>query len=150
MLALEGLSVELQRAFDRQMALCDLLETIADSLPGGVDRQQCLHTARVIGSLIRQGHRTEEAILFPQLSAGQGDADDVVERLRLEHIEDECLAEEVQYELLQLGSGKPDLCPEATRSMLRGFFQGLRRRVRYEHELFSGMTGITAQPARTA
>lgn len=131
------ISSELQSAFTMQMELCDALECIADSLPGRLDRQQCLHVARLIGPLIKRAHATEEQLLFPSVAGRQGHADDLVETLRLEHLEDECFADEIQYELLQLGEGKPVLAPEATGYMLRGFFEGVRRHIRHERELLS-------------
>lgn len=134
-----GLSMELRDAFDRQMGLCDLLEGVADSLPSRLDRQQCLHIARMIGPLIKQAHAAEEAMLFPHLTVGHSDGCELVERLRLEHIEDECFAEEVQFELLQLGKGQPVLAPEATGYMLRGFFEGMRRHIRHELELIAAV-----------
>jgi hemerythrin-like domain-containing protein len=132
-------SSELQHAFDRQMSLCDLLESIADSLPERLDRQQCLHVARLIAPLIRQAHLAEEQLLFPQVATHHAEGAEVIERLRLEHVEDECFAEEVQYELLQMGKGQPVLAPEATGYMLRGFFEGVRRHIRHEQELLSCM-----------
>lgn len=127
-------------AFERQLNLCDLLEAIADSLPDRVDRQQCLTVARMIAPLIKQAHAAEEEFLFPGLSGRHADSDAVIEKLRLEHIEDECFAEEVQYELMQIGRGQPVLQPEATGYMLRGFFEGVRRHIRHEQELLSLMT----------
>ena len=59
--------------------------------------------------------------------------------MRLEHIEDECFAEEVQFELQQIATGQPVLAPEATGYMLRGFFEGLRRHVRHELELMAAL-----------
>ncbi len=126
---------DLQDAFTRQMNLCDLLENIADSLPARLDRQQCLHVARMIGPLMKQAHAAEEALLFPQVATRHNDGENVIEKLRLEHIEDECFAEEVQYELLRMGQGQPVMAPEATGYMLRGFFEGVRRHIRHELEL---------------
>lgn len=134
-----GISQELHDAFNLQMGLCDLLEAVADSLPTRLDRQHCLHIARMIGPLLKQAHAAEEAMLFPHLTAGHSDGCELVERLRLEHIEDECFAEEVQFELLQLGKGQPVLAPEATGYMLRGFFEGMRRHIRHELELIANM-----------
>ena len=127
----------LKQTFERQLKLCDDLEAVADSLPAGTDRQFCLHVARQIGPVLRDAHAIEEQLLFPGiLGRGEGGAD-VVERLRLEHIEDECFGEEVQYELLQLGQGRAVLAPEATGYMLRGFFEGMRRHMRHELELLA-------------
>jgi hemerythrin-like domain-containing protein len=136
-MSVQSFTNELQHAFDRQMSLCDLLEAIADSLPERLDRQQCLHVARLIAPLIKQAHLAEEQLLFPQVAARHAEGADVIETLRLEHFEDECFAEEVQYELLQMGKGQPVLAPEATGYMLRGFFEGVRRHIRREQELLS-------------
>lgn len=127
----------LKRTFERQLKLCDDLEAVADSLPAGTDRQFCLHLARQIGPVLRDAHAVEEQFLFPGLIARGGG--ELVERLRLEHIEDECFGEEVQYELLQLGQGRPVLAPEATGYMLRGFFEGMRRHMRHELELLGDL-----------
>ncbi len=128
------LSAALRDAFERQLALCDSLETIADSLPGRLDRQECLHISRLVGPLLKQAHAAEELLLFPIVATALEDPT-VIETLRLEHIEDECFAEEVQYELLQMGQGRPLLTPEATGYMLRGFFEGIRRHIRHEQDL---------------
>lgn len=130
---------ELLATFERQLNLCDLLEQIADSLPDRLDRQQCLTVARMIGPLIKQAHVAEEQFLFPDVLSRHGDGDNVVEKLRLEHIEDECFAEEVQYELFELGRGQPLLQPEAIGYMLRGFFEGVRRHIRHEQELLGAL-----------
>lgn len=126
----------LRDAFERQLALCDSLEAIADSLPDRLDKQECLHMSRLIGPLLKQAHTAEEQVLFPEVAAALGDPG-VIESLRLEHIEDECFAEEVQYELLLIGQGRPVLAPEATGYMLRGFFEGIRRHIRHEQDLLS-------------
>ena len=131
------LPAELRLAFDRQMNLCDELEGLADRLPGQIDRQTCLHLARMIGPLIKNAHLAEEEHLFPNVTAAHERGGEVVENLRLEHVEDECFADEVQYELLQMGKGLPVLAPEATGYMLRGFFEGIRRHIRYELELLA-------------
>ena len=134
----------LRGAFERQLALCDSLETIADSLPDRLDKQECLHMSRLIGPLIKQAHDAEEQYLFPEVAAALGDPG-IIEKLRLEHIEDECFAEEVQYELLLIGQGRPLLAPEATGYMLRGFFEGIRRHIRHEQDLL-GRLGKGEQP----
>jgi len=126
-------------AYERQMGLCDRLEEVADSLPGRLDRQQCLHLARMIGPLLKQAHAAEERELFPHVTRHHEGGVDLVEQLRLEHVEDECFAEEVQHELMQMGQGRTDLAPETTGYMLRGFFEGIRRHVRRERELLAEM-----------
>lgn len=135
-LPIEHVAAALGEAYKGQMGLCDLLEAIADSLPSRVNRQQCLFVARMIAPILQRAHLAEEAHLFPRI-IGRTDGSDLVERLRMEHIEDECFADEVQLELLQLGRGEPVLGPEATGYMLRGFFEGIRRHCRFDIELLA-------------
>lgn len=139
-MARDRLSAALREVFDQQMNLCDSLERIADSLPHRLDRPHCQQIADLICPLIKQAHASEEALMFPHLAAEHGDGRQVVERLRLEHIEDECFAEEVEFELQQIATGRPVLAPEATGYMLRGFFEGLRRHVRHERELMAALS----------
>jgi hypothetical protein len=57
-----------------------------------------------------------------------------VERLRAEHIEDECFAGELTEALLVLGRDGSVDNPEALGFMLRGFFEAQRRHVAFERE----------------
>ncbi|MDH4441987.1 MAG: hemerythrin domain-containing protein [Rhizobium sp.] len=126
----------LQRAQEEQMALCLELEAIADSLPTNINRQKCIYAAKALGPLIKGIHHYEETVLFPQLRAS-ADANEhlavTLERLKFEHCEDECFAEELTDALLRLGSGAP-VNMEAVGYMLRGFFEGLRRHIAFERE----------------
>lgn len=140
-------STELWTVFDQQLSLCDSLERIADSLPLRLDRPYCQQIADLICPLIKQAHASEEAWKFPQLTALHADGCRIVERLRFEHFEDECFAEEVQFELEQIANDHPVLAPEATGYMLRGFFEGLRRHVRHELELVANLSAGNALPA---
>lgn len=135
----QGLLAEVREYFDQQLVLCDVLEEIADSLPHRLNYQRCLRAAQVIGPLLRDAHAAEEALLFPRILAAHVRGAEVVEQLRLEHLEDECFAEEVQFELQRLGCRKPVLAPETTGYMLRGFFECLRRHIRHERELLANL-----------
>lgn len=134
-----GALVEVKASFDQLLALCDVLEEIADSLPHRLNHQRCLRAAQLIGPLLRDAHAAEEALLFPRIFAVHAQGAAVVEQLRLEHLEDECFAEEVQFELQRLGCHKPVLAPEATGYMLRGFFECLRRHIRHERDLLANL-----------
>ncbi len=138
------LDTDLHESFAQQLALCDALEAIADSLPNGLNHQRCLRVAQLIGPVLRNAHQAEETVLFPHILATHADGSAVVEQLRLEHIEDECFGEEVQCELQLLGCRRPVLAPEATGYMLRGFFECLRRHVRHEHDLMNDL--LMARP----
>lgn len=133
----------LDRAHAEQLALCRELEEIADSLPASINRQKCIYAAKALGPLIKGIHHYEETVLFPQLQANP-DATEALgptlERLKFEHCEDECFAEELTDALLKLGSGER-VNMEAVGYMLRGFFEGIRRHIAFEREhLLSGVT----------
>lgn len=124
-------------AHGEQLRLCDELETIADSLPTNVDRQKCIYAAKALGPLIKGVHHYEDNVLFPALEADAPQGSELAKtlaRLRLEHFEDECFAEELAERLLLLGSGRPDINMEATGYMLRGFFEAVRRHVAFERD----------------
>jgi hypothetical protein len=124
----------IRRVQDEKLALCDELEKIADSLPASVNRQACLYAARVLCPLIRRAHHEEETALFPQLARLQtvgAPFSTTLDRLKYEHLEDECYAEELSEALLRLGSDEP-VNNEAIGYMLRGFFEGLRRHIAFE------------------
>ena len=123
----------------------DLLEVIADTLPDRLDYENCLRAAALVGPLLRLAHEAEEAQLFPRIAATHVHGAAVVERLRLEHLEDESFGEEVQYELHRLGCKRPALAPEATGYMLRGFFECLRRHVLHERELLESLLPLPAR-----
>jgi hemerythrin-like domain-containing protein len=119
-----------------QLSLCDQLEEIADSLPSSVNRQKCIYAAKALGPLIKGAHHYEEHVLFPwleQSSPGDDSLRETVSRLKFEHCEDECFAEELTDALLRLGSGNP-VNIEATGYMLRGFFETMRRHIAFERE----------------
>jgi len=125
-------------AWREQRALCDALETIADSLPDKVDRQACLHAARTLPGLVGKAHRVEEESLFTALETQPVRDFDVrrtLARLRLEHVGDACFAEELAEVLFAYGAGQAQQEPEATGYMLRAFFEALRRHIAIEEEL---------------
>lgn len=124
----------LRRAHDEQLALCGELEDIADSLPTNINRQKCIYAAKALGPLISGIHHYEEKVLFPVVERQLGhDFTATLDRLKFEHFEDECFAEELTDALLKLGSGTPANM-EAVGYMLRGFFEGLRRHIAFERE----------------
>ena len=123
----------LHTAHLEQLALCDELEEIADSLPANVNRQKCIYAAKALGPMIRTVHHYEETVLFPRIRQcrDNADEDDTLSRLRYEHLEDEGYAEELTEALFKLGSNDP-VNVEAVGYMLRGFFEGMRRHIAFE------------------
>lgn len=133
----QGASIAtMQRLHGEKLRLCKALESIADALPN-VDRFNCLVTANSIVPLLRDTHLFEETVIFPvyedALTLQEADFASI-RRLRTEHIEDECFADEVTEQLLGIGHGRPVENAEALGFMLRGFFESLRRHVAFEHE----------------
>nr|CAD6413495.1 hemerythrin domain-containing protein [Rhizobium sp. Q54] len=123
----------LASAHAEQLALCDELEEIADSLPANVNKQKCIYAAKALMPMIQALHRYEETVLFPRVQQRNG-ADsqgETLSRLRYEHLEDEGYAEELTETLLKLGSDDP-VNVEAVGYMLRGFFEGMRRHIAFE------------------
>lgn len=137
----------LKTAHRNQLALCDCLETIADSLPDAIDRAKCVGTARALGPLIAGTHALEENVLFPALAnirrAGI-DMTATIERMKFEHLEDACFAEELHDALMAYGSGEDTPNPEAFGYMLRGFFDSLRRHVAFETEIILPLAGYSS------
>lgn len=140
----------LRKAHKDQLLLCDRLEEIADSLPDAINRQKCMYAARALGPMIRGLHRFEEEVVFPMI-AQQRAADERTEptlnRLRFEHCEDECFAEELTETLNRLGSGDDDVNIGAVGYMLRGFFEAMRRHIAFESEILLSMDGPLPGPA---
>ncbi len=132
-----GLILLATQAHDEVLRICAILEEIADSLPANVDRVKCMMIASELEPLVRGVHRFEEEALFPayaELLRAGGRGQSSVERLRAEHVEDECFAAELTETLLDLGRGGAASNPEAFGFMLRGFFESKRRHVAFERE----------------
>lgn len=113
--------------------LCDLLESIADSLPSAVDHHACLWVAAMLLPQLREAHDYEERVLFPAFAADVTRAE-TVRRLCAEHVEDEAAAEEVTETLLRIGHGGAIGNPEALGFMMRALFEAIRRHVAFERE----------------
>lgn len=134
----------LKKAHDAQLTLCTALEEIADSLPGNINRQKCIYAAKSLIPLVNGIHRYEEEALFPMLeSKGGGDKAlaEAIARLKFEHVEDECFAEELTDTLTRLGSGDGAVNAEAAGYMLRGFFESIRRHIAFEQQFMLRGTG---------
>lgn len=129
--------LEVARAHDDKLRLCDDLERIADSLPGMIDRRLCLIVSAQIVPLLKNSHIYEEKHVFPAFAAAaippsRGDIS--VRRLKAEHIEDECAAQDLADTLFPIGHGASISNPEALGFMLRAFFEAMRRHIAFERE----------------
>ncbi|HEV2507235.1 MAG TPA: hemerythrin domain-containing protein [Mesorhizobium sp.] len=124
----------MQCIHENKLALCAALEAVADALPDGVCRAECLRIASLLVPLLRQAHAYEDDVIFPAFAAASADADPTIRRLRVEHVEDESFADEVTEILLAVGHGEPIGNAEAMGFMLRGLFETLRRHIAFERE----------------
>jgi len=119
-----------------KLALCGALESIADSLPNRFERLTCLAVANTLLPLIRRAHQLEETNIFPAYDALSDTAarSGSTQRLRSEHVEDECFAAELTEILFKIGHEGAVGDAEVFGFMLRGFFEGMRRHVAFESE----------------
>lgn len=129
----------LRLAHNDILAMCELLEDIADSLPNHIDPRKCSRAADMLEPLIKRVHRFEEDEIYP-LFAGPSPSRSLqktLERLRSEHCEDQCYAEELSDALMKVSSGAEPVSSETLGYMLRGFFEAIRRHIAFEREQFS-------------
>lgn len=128
---------DISEAHHRKLDMCDVMEAIADALPS-VDRLQCLQLANQLVPLLRDAHRYEEEVVFPvfEQAGGLGRLARIasVRRLKSEHVEDECAAQDLTELLLEIGHGGSIANPEALGFMLRAFFDTMRRHIAFERE----------------
>ena len=67
-----------------------------------------------------------------------------IARLKFEHVEDECFAEELTDTLTRLGSGDGSVNAEAAGYMLRGFFESIRRHIAFEQRFMLPEAGLAS------
>lgn len=126
---------EISEGHRRKLMLCDALEELADGLPGNIDRLACLRIANDLVPLLRESHRYEEETAFALFEReGAEAATRSVMRLKSEHIQDECAAQDVSDILLNLGCGESVDNPEALGFMLRALFEAMRRHIAFERD----------------
>ncbi|MFZ5673087.1 MAG: hemerythrin domain-containing protein [Pseudomonadota bacterium] len=125
--------IDMRRLHAAKIELCVALEAVADDLPGRVDRFGCLTIASNLVPLLRACHRLEEEAVFPAFIARCGERT-VIARLKTEHLEDECAAEDLTEMLLAVGHGEAVANPEAFGYMLRAFFEAMRRHIAFERD----------------
>ncbi|WP_353185244.1 hemerythrin domain-containing protein [Bosea sp. (in: a-proteobacteria)] len=125
--------MDMARGHARMLEACEALEKIADDLPAHVDRMRCLMLANSLVPLIEACHRFEEQFVFPVFAISQRNAV-IVSRLRAEHVQDRCAAEDLSEALRAYGEGRPIANPEAFGYMLRALFDSMRRHIAFEQD----------------
>lgn len=106
-----------------------------------------MYAAKSLMPLVNGIHRYEEEAVFPLLerkASGDRELIDSIARLKFEHVEDECFAEELTDTLNRLGSGDDTVNAEAAGYMLRGFFESIRRHIAFEQQFMLRGTGLTS------
>ena len=120
----------------RQEWLCDVLETIADGLPGTLE---CALAAMVADALkvdVPLHHQDEEQGLFPLLAERAAPEDNVeamIRQLNREHLADDTYSTDLIDLLDALAVGQIPLNPEMAGYMIRGFFESYRRHIAFEN-----------------
>jgi len=135
----------LARLHAEKLAICNELEEMADSLPQGLDPICCAAVSRRLEPLIRAVHSYEEKVLFPayvRTSGNRVQAEELVARLKAEHIEDAEFAAELSECLRRIGEGGTPLNVDALGYMLRGFFASVRRHIANEREAMMPLSGL--------
>lgn len=125
--------IDMARGHTRMLEACEALESLADDLPAHVDRLRCLMLASSLVPLIEACHRFEEQFVFPVFALSQRNAV-IVNRLKAEHVQDRCAAEDLSEALLAYGEGQPIANPEAFGYMLRALFDSMRRHIAFEQD----------------
>lgn len=125
--------IDMARGHARMLEVCAALERLADDLPAHVDRLRCLMLANSLLPLIEACHRFEEQYVFPVFAISQRNAV-IVSRLKAEHMQDRCAAEDLSEALLAYGEGRPIANPEAFGYMLRALFDSMRRHIAFEQD----------------
>lgn len=133
----------LKNCYERLLEACDMLELIADGLPGSVPLALCNRLVVSLVRLVTETHVQENQVLLPMLLASErAEMRQAAERLRQEHDYDDQVAIEVEEALVDLVSGRSVLSPDATGYLLRSFFESIRRHVYAEMDLLSLIVNV--------
>ena len=121
----------------RQGELCDMTESLADTLPSA-QRADCLGAAWAATTIIGPLHALEETCFFPLLQQRLASAPHIqvsIDRSLQEHAEDRDATLEIVGSLKRLADGYPRPEIDPISYQLRAFFVGLRRHQARELEV---------------
>lgn len=132
------LQLSLKLAHAEMQDLCEMLESIADSLPHSLNAATCAKATETLEVLVKRVHAFEEAEIFPKYAAANPapSTQEMLDRLREEHCVDECYAEELSDALRRVSSSTDPISPDTLGYMLRGFFEAMRRHLAFEDAQF--------------
>ena len=120
----------------RQEWLCDVLETIADGLPGKLECALAAMVAEALKVDVPLHHEDEEQGLFPLLARRAAPDDNIeamIRQLNREHLADDTYSTDLIDVLEALAGGQIPLNPEMAGYMIRGFFESYRRHIAFEN-----------------
>lgn len=126
---------QLSDAHRRLEHLCDTLEAVADALPANVSETQSL----TLADELEQDIADHAALVRHLLGAVAYD----VSGLRVFHLEDRGLAEDLVPVLRHAAGGEQVDDPECLGYMLRCLFGGMRRNIALEWSLTKQMPSVT-------
>jgi hemerythrin-like domain-containing protein len=133
----------------RQEWLCDVLETIADGLPGTLE---CALAAMVADALkvdVPLHHEDEEQGLFPLLQRRAVPEDNIeamIRQLNREHLADDTYSTDLIDLLDALAGGQIPVNPEMAGYMIRGFFESYRRHIAFENIVIMPLARVRLTP----
>jgi hemerythrin-like domain-containing protein len=132
----QDLSRILTDELELQLALSELLEDIADSLPHKVDANQILISSAILRHRTDLQYALRKEGLFPLLRR-RGDAAlaEACDRLEREYAEDKDYAHEILEVLEDVSWVTGSANADSVGYMLRGYFASLRRHVAWESEI---------------
>jgi hemerythrin-like domain-containing protein len=125
--------IEEEHALHRE--LCDLLEAIADALPGKIDRALADIAVSLLDTSVPHHIQLEEEALFPLLRARASEGHQlysVLQCLEQEHESDLGFSGELSDTLRSVAEGTPPSNSEMLGYMLRGYFESQRRHLAWE------------------
>lgn len=120
----------------RQQWLCDVLETIADGLPGKLECALAAKVAEALRNDVPIHHANEDGGLFPLLARRaqpQDNLEAMVEQLSREHMADDTYSGDLVELLDGIARGQVPSNPEMAGYMIRGFFESYRRHIAFEN-----------------
>lgn len=133
---------EMVLGHNEQSGLRQTLERIADALRHDTDPQTCREAAGAIHRVMTRVATAEQELIDQQVSQSSVRAVNLaptIKRMRRENAEDLSYAEELQETLRDYGTGNPSVSIDALGYMLRGFFEGRRRRTALEREILDAL-----------
>jgi hypothetical protein len=125
----------IERQHAGQESLCDVLEEIADCLPGKIDAALMAKAVTGLSHDLPLMQRDMNEGLFPLLHAHclpEDRIDDILPRLQVEKTTDLSFASEIIEALGAMAGGAPVRNPNTLGYMLRGFFESYRRHLHWE------------------